>query len=813
MTSLPRLRRSGVSLAVAISTAVLISGCAPSESDDAAVSSNDSDSTSGLDLAISGAALVQRTPFVAADAISSESECASGSGIRLRWGNDDEENPNGELDEDEVAQTVYICHGIAGQDGLDGANGENGTDGQDGNDGEDGVSAHFVVSSTTETCLNGGQTITIGLNDGADNFVAGSTQSFEICNGADGSNGTNGTGSGSDTTADRIAQGKALVESAKGYINDLVSGDTYITYLNDMDDVFAGEEVEALYQTLGGLVNVSFDALYVNDVPNYTQFVSDALADAEGVDTSGMEVTESGGLLSITGLVVNNVTVNEFSFNYLEHEKIENDSVDRFEVTALDLVSGDATLSLASDSNVSFEVRLASGSSSLATIEEYKYLGTEEGDEAWATNVDFFVNDDSAATMSLKGVVLGLADSTEPGSFQGDIVLSLALTESSFAAGFPVLDFDSLSLAGAFTDEMGDTLDISFDVAFGPTFVPVDPIDPTEEDLEPIAQNLAAILKQGIPVTWGSYSTEWGQTLNTATVDYSFLLTALENTLDEGVEISGFYNDGEWFKKVIENSGSCDSAVNYYDQSGELLRTESQNYCYSNSIYDSSYLSFYDSVVVELSNGYHLDLDFSTSYDLDLSESDSVIPTSYANYGVVQSNKNASIDRLGFSVNSSVGRSQSFELEITDIGLSEEYYNPASYSRPTELEGTAKVSFDDDTLTATFPVWMDFYSDSYACSDYVPTRSEQSYQYYSGDFDWCLGGAAQVGADPDDIKIHFTDNDGAAFDITFQDRAYDERFNAYVTVDGVNVGQLVQLRDGSYAVEFRDYERVVLTDN
>lgn len=812
MSSLPP-RRTGVSLAVAMSTAIFISGCAPSGEEDSSVSANSNSangngSSNSLDI-VAGNAIVSKQTLGASD---SPSECAAG-GVKLSWGNDT--NDNNTLDADEIVQSVNVCNGVNGTDGLAGQNGSNGQDGKDGVDGQngaagqngadgkDGASAHFKVESAlTSACSAGGQTITVGLNDGSGGFLDGSTKSFTICNGVD------GTGSNTDVTADKIAQGKTLVENTKGYIDALVSNNTYVNYLNDMDGVFADQDAQALYDTLAGLIKVSFDALYTNEVTDYAAFIASELADVEGVDTSNMTAVETNGVLSISGLLVNGVTVNGFSFEYAGHQDNNGtDSVDRFEVKSLDMVSGETTLSLASESDVSFEVRLATGSSSLATLEQYADFGSDAAIQSWRDNVTFNVNDNSAATLSLEGVVLGMDSSTNPSSFQGDIGLSFALTESAFENGFPVLDFGSLMLSGAMTNPFGKSFEMALDVDFADDFIPVDPMDNTADSLELVAETAASTLMQGIPVTWGSYVSEWGQSYDTATVDYAFLLNSVENSLGDDAEVTKVHTDNEWFKKVVEYS-YCDKVVKEYSQDHELLWESSNSACYSSSIYNAVNEEInQDSVVFELSNGYHLEFNYDTPYDMTLSSSSTVIPTSYIDYNVVRSNKNASIDRLVFTMSSDVEKEQNFKFEITELSLDDEYYNPASYSSRTELEGMASVSLNDDAIKAVFPIWLDVFPEYQVCRESSLTQTS------SGDFSWCLGEGAKLGADREEIKLHFTDNSGGAFDIIFQERAYDERFSAYVTVSGTPVGKLVQYRDGRYAVEFRDGVRVPLTDN
>jgi hypothetical protein len=90
-------------------------------------------------------------------------------------------NEDGELSEDEITSTAFVCNGL---------------DGQDGNDGVDGTSALVEVTAVQpgEDCQNGGVLVTNGYdlnNNGTleENEIAGSTL---VCNGLNGTDGENG---------------------------------------------------------------------------------------------------------------------------------------------------------------------------------------------------------------------------------------------------------------------------------------------------------------------------------------------------------------------------------------------------------------------------------------------------------------------------------------------------------------------------------------------------------------------------------------------------------------------------------------------
>ena len=114
--------------------------------------------------------------------------CENG-GTRVDTGFD--ENGDGELVENEIVETVYIC------DGKDGADGYNGTDGEDGTDGDDGSSTLTQVvpiedGDTGHDCENGGFWV-ITCEDDGDGSCVEDTATYEaVCNGEDGEEGPKG---------------------------------------------------------------------------------------------------------------------------------------------------------------------------------------------------------------------------------------------------------------------------------------------------------------------------------------------------------------------------------------------------------------------------------------------------------------------------------------------------------------------------------------------------------------------------------------------------------------------------------------------
>jgi len=125
-------------------------------------------------------------------------QCDAG-GVRIDIGMDD--NANGELDDDEVGNTRYLCNGVAGTDGKSGADGQDGSscsvedngdgtstiacdngttttviDGADGQDGSPGVDGlNTLVEVTDEpvgaNCSNGGKKSLVGLDADGDGVL------------------------------------------------------------------------------------------------------------------------------------------------------------------------------------------------------------------------------------------------------------------------------------------------------------------------------------------------------------------------------------------------------------------------------------------------------------------------------------------------------------------------------------------------------------------------------------------------------------------------------------------------------------------
>ena len=92
-----------------------------------------------------GNVLLRSQPIAAGE------QCAA-AGIRVDTGLDS--NANGQLDDDEVSSSQFICNGVNGTDGKDGVNGTDGKDGVNGTDGEDGKTPQLPKINNAQTTEN-----------------------------------------------------------------------------------------------------------------------------------------------------------------------------------------------------------------------------------------------------------------------------------------------------------------------------------------------------------------------------------------------------------------------------------------------------------------------------------------------------------------------------------------------------------------------------------------------------------------------------------------------------------------------------------
>ena len=168
--------------------------------------------------------------------------CLNG-GIRVDTGFDTDNDGN--LAEDEILNSKYICNGengINGEDGTSGTDGEDGKDGNDGDegdpgeDGKDGKDGTGTITWAEEigendeghSCENGGYWIYTCQNDGEDSCVEETTEKEAICNGTDGEDGKNGTDGNDGVCA---GNNPPVIDSVT--INDQQYNDTPIDVLLD----------------------------------------------------------------------------------------------------------------------------------------------------------------------------------------------------------------------------------------------------------------------------------------------------------------------------------------------------------------------------------------------------------------------------------------------------------------------------------------------------------------------------------------------------------------------------------------------------
>jgi len=171
--------------------------------------------------------------------------CPAG-GTRLDFGVDT--NDDGELSEDEITSTAFVCNGIDGQDGADGA---------------DGTSALVEVTGIDagDECTNGGVLVTNGydLNGNGEleeNEIAGSTV---VCNGENGTDGQDGFNTlvrtnrisseegfceeggfvieiGLDTNRNGVLDDSEVLEQSTTYVCDGEDGKSLVARVEELDE-------------------------------------------------------------------------------------------------------------------------------------------------------------------------------------------------------------------------------------------------------------------------------------------------------------------------------------------------------------------------------------------------------------------------------------------------------------------------------------------------------------------------------------------------------------------------------------------------
>lgn len=93
-------------------------------------------------------------------------------------------NSNNALDDNEIQTSFFVCNGENGADGSDGTNGT---------DGSNGLTSLIRVTTST-SCDNGGITIEVGIDDDQNGSLGDGEvdATYDICDGADGTNGSDG---------------------------------------------------------------------------------------------------------------------------------------------------------------------------------------------------------------------------------------------------------------------------------------------------------------------------------------------------------------------------------------------------------------------------------------------------------------------------------------------------------------------------------------------------------------------------------------------------------------------------------------------
>lgn len=121
--------------------------------------------------------------LVAASPEAAGENCAEG-GQRIAFGRD--LDADGELDEDEIEGSTYVCNGTSGEDGE---SGEQGPAGEDGENGQDGATSLIATSEEPPGafCEFGGLRVDYGVDTSADGVLDPDeiTGTDYVCNGSD----------------------------------------------------------------------------------------------------------------------------------------------------------------------------------------------------------------------------------------------------------------------------------------------------------------------------------------------------------------------------------------------------------------------------------------------------------------------------------------------------------------------------------------------------------------------------------------------------------------------------------------------------
>lgn len=215
------------------------------------------------------------------------SNCVAG-GTVVNAGIDADDD--GVLDDDEITDTSYVCHGI---NGSDGDNGTDGADGDNGTDGIDGMTAllRFDDEPAGDNCPAGGTVVSMGFDADTDGVLDNEEidDSAYVCNGT--------IPPGGDT----VLYGHVTIINSSDVA--LLTGYTAITghlYVNDtlITDLDGLESLTSIEQHL-----IIQNNPYLTDVDGLSSLTTVG-TDVGNVTISGnTELTNLAGLDNLTSIV------------------------------------------------------------------------------------------------------------------------------------------------------------------------------------------------------------------------------------------------------------------------------------------------------------------------------------------------------------------------------------------------------------------------------------------------------------------------------------------------------------------------------
>ncbi|TPE54320.1 hypothetical protein FJM67_05080 [Maribrevibacterium harenarium] len=810
--------------------------------------------------------IVTGQAIVAQSAIESlgSSECGTNGGIKITWGNDD--NPaNGKLDEREIVQTQYICHGEDGATGAKGDKGDTGAAGQNGLDGNDGDSAFFEkVAATTSnsSCTAGGWKFTFGTKNSSGDVVTSDTA--EICNGVDGSDGTT---TGGTVTAnnldDKIAQGKALVANAKTYLNKLTSQDmqaAYETYGADLEAAVSGDAVAPMYGAMVVTLSALIDG-FVNEIDQTTfeSQLSDMVADSYFVISqgSGYDVTINESGASVKGLIFQSTDINstgqltnyvvDMELDYIKSVEGNGDTTESLSVSSFTVTADQAyTLSFSDVGGAELKTKL--GESVIDLIRS-------ETDSAPA-----LASADSGMSLALKG--LTLKDFSNNLEFVADAHLAVLLDESAYETGDIAMSITGMGLQGKLTFG-GETSSIGANITFPEGAVISDSaIDNFEYDLEEAYYNAGTIslpytfeeltetyngeelfvgyrltfdftpLNQPLIDVMTSYLAETPASLSEQLVSQRVVdFRVSESNLDEVSKLdSELYSD--WAFNIAYATQVSEYNSDGLEMSAYNWRNSSSNFSDEATLQSylqewvEKYVDFglgeYGSLAVSYSDPADIGMWFLDSYNsfyvdtLADSSFDTIALGGARNvqysYGYTDSELTGSmdVDSVQAWVQSTIAEDMYIGFNLTDGNMSEVLSGDIQFDiaigegldlTTSDNGAVSLVGLGDEGLHLTASVEL--------------VKGEYEWEhcyYYTGGADCHMHSDPESQPVNETFNVTVTDNDGGQLILKFQEPLVGQDYNALVRVDGVNVGQLVENNQGEPVIQFRDFEIVPLID-